>query len=198
MVVKNFQNTHGMTAGTKERVKAKRESHGIAPAIEGTENFSFTGMNRIAKVWHLGMVFGINPIIADHFKMLVGNMADELLDKVHGRKGFVDQKSILMAVIMKGNRLPIIGVNAGTGNDRTPQITADIIGNLMGIADVGFGINIKTLGTEFVNQGFHGREARTETSSQTIKQSGPKGKAEEVEIEMTDFTPGRSVAGSSF
>ena len=103
-----------------------------------------------------------------------------------------------MAIIMKGNRLAIIGVNTGSGDDRTPEITADIFGNLMRIADTGFGINIKTLWAQFINQRFHGREGRTETSSQTIKQSGSKGKAEEVEIEMTDFTPGSPVAGSPF
>ena len=68
MVVIDFQNSHGMTAGTKKRVKAKRKCDGIAPAIEGAENFSFSGMNRIAEVRHLGVVFGIKPIIADHFK----------------------------------------------------------------------------------------------------------------------------------
>ena len=83
MVVVDLQNTHGMTAGTKEGVKAKRECNGIAPAIEGTEDLTFTGMNGIAKVRHLGMVFGINTIIANHFEMFVGNMADESLDKVH-------------------------------------------------------------------------------------------------------------------
>ena len=103
-----------------------------------------------------------------------------------------------MAIIMKGNRLAIIGVNTGSGDDRTPEITADIFGNLMRIADTGFGINIKTLWAQFINQRFHGREGRTETSSQTIKQSGSKGKAEEVEIEMTDFAPRSFVAGGPF
>ena len=94
--------------------------------------------------------------------------------------------------------MAIIGVNPGSGNDRSSQIASNIVGNLMGIADIGFGINIKTLWAQFINQRFHGREGRTETSSQTIKQSGSKGKAEEVEIEMTDFTPGSHVAGSPF
>lgn len=103
-----------------------------------------------------------------------------------------------MAIIMKGNRLAIIGVDTGSGDDRTPEITADIFGNLMRIADIGFGINIKALWAQFINQRFHGREGRSETSSQTIKQSGSKGKAEEVEIEMTDFTPGSHIASSPF
>ena len=72
-----------MTAGTKEGVKAKRECNGIAPAIEGTEDLTFSGMNRIAELRHLGVVFGIKAIIADHFKMFVRNMADESLNKVH-------------------------------------------------------------------------------------------------------------------
>ena len=68
----------------------------------------------------------------------------------------------------------------------------------MGIADIGFGINIKTLRAEFVDQRFHGGKGRAETNSQPVKKSGPKGKAEEVEIEMADFAPGSFVAGSPF
>ncbi len=86
MVLVDLQNAHGMTAGTKKRVKAKRKCDRIAPAIEGVENFSFSGMNRIAEERHLGMMFGINSVITDHFKMLVRNMADEPLDKIHGGK----------------------------------------------------------------------------------------------------------------
>lgn len=144
MVVVDLQNTHGMTAGTKEGVKAKRECNGIAPAIEGAEDFAFAGVNRIAKVRHLGMGFGINLIIADHFKMLVGNMTDEPLDKVHGGKGFMDKNAVFMTVVMKSDRLAIIGVDAGSGNDGTTEVTADIVGNLVGITDIGFGININT------------------------------------------------------
>ena len=43
-----------------------------------------------------------------------------------------------------------------------------------------------------------GIKRRTETGGQMIKQSRPEGKAEEVEIEMTDFAPGSPVAGSPF
>lgn len=198
MVVKNFQNIHGMTAGTKKWVKAKRKCDGIAPAIEGAENFSFSGMNRIAEVRHLVVVFGIKAIIADHFKMFVRNMADKPLDKVQGGKGFMNKNAVFVAVVMKGDGLAIIGVNPGSGNDGSSQIAANIVGNLMGIADIGFGINIKPLGAEFINQGFHGIKRRTETGGQMIKQSGPEGKAEEVEIEMTDFAPGSPVTGSPF
>ena len=198
MVVVDLQNTHGMTAGTKEGVKAKRECNGIAPAIEGTEDLTFTGMNRIAKVRHLGVVFGIKAIIADHFKMFVRNMADKPLDKVHGGKGFMNKNAVFVAVVMKGDGLAIRGVNPGSGNDRSSQIASNIVGNLMGIADIGFGINIKPLGAAFINQGFHGIKRRTETGGQMIKQSRPEGKAEEVEIEMTDFAPGSPVAGSPF
>lgn len=187
-----------MAAGTKERVKAKRKRDGIAPAVEGAENIPFIGIDGIAEVRHLRVVFGIKPIIADHFEMFIRNMADEPLDKVHGGKGFMNKNAVFVAVVMKGDGLAIIGVNPGSGNDGSSQIAANIVGNLMGIADVGFGINIKPLGAEFINQGFHGIKRRTETVGQMIKQSGPEGKAEEVEIEMTDFAPGRPVAGSPF
>lgn len=112
MVAVDLQNAHGMTTGTKKWIKAKRESDGIAPAVEGAKNLTFIGIDGIAKVGHLGMLFGINPVVTDHFEMFVGNMADEALDESHGRKGFVNQEVIFMAVVMKGDRLTIIGVDA--------------------------------------------------------------------------------------
>lgn len=126
MVVIDFENIHGMTAGTKKRVKAKRKCDGITPAIEGTEDLTFSGMNRIAEVRHLGVVFGIKAIIADHFKMFVRNMADKPLDKVHGGKGFMNKNAVFVAVVMKGDGLAIIGVNPGSGDDRSSQIASNI------------------------------------------------------------------------
>ena len=111
MVVVDLQNTHGMTAGTKEGVKAKRECNGIAPAIEGTEDLTFTGMNRIAKVRHLGVVFGIKAIIADHFEMFFRDMLGEACHEIKNGDGFRDQFFVFMAVVMERNRLADIRVN---------------------------------------------------------------------------------------
>ena len=131
-------------------------------------------MNRIAKVRHLGVVFGIKAIIADHFKMFVRNMADKPLDKVHGGKGFMNKNAVFVAVVMKGDGLAIIGVNTGSGDDRTPEITADIFGNLMRIADTGFGINIKTLLVFAITFRLHFFERRTDFGFHFIEQSRAK------------------------
>lgn len=88
MVVIDFQNAHGMTTGTKKWIKAKRESDGIAPAVEGAKDLTFIRIDGIAEVGHLGMVFGINPVVTDHFEMFVGNMADEALDDKPWQEGF--------------------------------------------------------------------------------------------------------------
>lgn len=81
MVVIDFQNGKGMAAGTEERIKAKRKCDGIAPAVEGAEDFAFIRIDGITEVGRLRMLFGINPIIADHFEMFIGNMEDERLIK---------------------------------------------------------------------------------------------------------------------
>ena len=111
-------------------------------------------------------VTGVDAAITDRFIMLFRDVADETLDKFQSRDGFFHIFVILVAVIMEGNKISIVTVDAGSGDDRSPEIAADIFGNSFRIAFVWLGINIKTIfmlpvaaGLYFferrANQGFH-------------------------------------------
>ena len=50
-----------------------------------------------------------------------------------------------MPVVMESDHFTIVFINSGCGNDRTTKITPNVFYNNSGIAEVGFGINIKTL-----------------------------------------------------
>ena len=86
---------------------------------------------------------GINAAIADHLKMFFRDMADQTLYKLHDRDGLFHICIILMAVVMEGNEVTIIFVNAGSCDHRTAEIAADILDSSFGVTGIGFGIDIE-------------------------------------------------------
>lgn len=50
-----------------------------------------------------------------------------------------------MSVVMESNVLAVIGVDAGKCNDRSPQVTADIFDDRVGIGEGRLCIDIKTV-----------------------------------------------------
>ena len=96
------------------------------------------------------MVFCINAVVADHFKVPVRDMYDQPFDKVNGRDAFCDCFMILMALIMERHTIPVIGINPGSGIDRSSRISADVFKGDIRRTQVRFGSNIKAFGMAFV------------------------------------------------
>ena len=74
------------------------------------------------------MVLCINAVVADHFKMLVRDMQDQAFDKVNGGDAFCDRFMLLMALIMESHKIPVIGINSGSGNDRSSEVLEHKLG----------------------------------------------------------------------
>lgn len=55
---------------------------------------------------------GIKAIIANCFEILFRDMSDEPSVKINGGNGFMNKSVIFVLVIVKGNRLTIVGINA--------------------------------------------------------------------------------------
>ena len=72
------------------------------------------------------MVFCINAVVADHFKVPVRDMYDQPFDKVNGRDAFCDCFMILMALIMERHEITVIGINPGSSNNRSPKVSDDV------------------------------------------------------------------------
>lgn len=89
----------------------------------------------------------IDAIIANHLKMLFGDVTNETFNKLHSRNGFSDEHVILMAIIVESDSIIffIIGINTGSSNDRTPEISADILKDLVRITLAGFEVNIEPI-----------------------------------------------------
>ena len=72
------------------------------------------------------MVFCINAVVADHFKVPVRDMYDQPFDKVNGRDAFCDCFMVLMALIMERHEITVIGINPGSSNNRSPKVSDDV------------------------------------------------------------------------
>lgn len=96
---------------------------------------------------------GIKPVVACHLKVPFGDMLDEEFDEVNGRDGLLNEHIVLMPVVVESHIFPVIGVNAGKGNDRPSQVAADIFDNGVGIRQGRFGINIKPVLVFAVDKG---------------------------------------------
>ncbi len=100
--------------------------------------------------------------------MLFGYMLDKQGDKVQYRERFFHIGIVFVLIVVEGHVITIIGINAGSGNDRTAEITADIFYNSIRVAEIWFGIDIETIFIFFVNGSFCFFERRTDTVFQSI------------------------------
>ena len=158
MSVIEFENNHGVTAaGAFDGVVAKSVNNGISPGGEGHISPSFFTRDRSAdQVISISMA-GIDAIVANHLKMFFRDMTNETLNKIHGRNSFGDEFVIFMAVVVEGDSIIhyVIGVNTGSSDDRTPEISANVFKNLVGITFVRFQINIEPIFRTYVDLGFN-------------------------------------------
>lgn len=99
---------------------------------------------------------------------------------------------------MKGNKGTIVFINAGSGNDRTPQITTDIIDDSIRIAFIRFGIDIKAFFVFPVAAGFYRFKGRADLSFHFIEKCSAESVAQESVIKVMDITPETIVAVTAF
>mgnify|MGYP007007707134 CR=1 FL=1 len=115
------------------------------------------------------MVFCINAVVVDHFKVLVRDMYDQAFDKVNGGDTFRDGFMILMALIMECHTILVIGINPGSGNDRSSKVSADIFNGDIRRTQVRFGSNIKAFGMVFVDLIFEPFKRRVQFRRELIQ-----------------------------
>lgn len=85
---------------------------GSTPGIERTIDPVLFFRNSPEQFFILLSVAGINAIIPYHFKMPFRDMLDQKLNKIESRKFFCNEEIILMAVVMEGNGIAIVVINA--------------------------------------------------------------------------------------
>ena len=146
----------------------------------------------------LFMVFCIDTIIAKHLKVFFRDMYNEPFNKIEGRNTFFDGFVIFVSGVMESDIITIVFINAGSSNNRTPQVSADIFdGNVRG-TEIGLGPDIESVSVIFINVILYFTERRSDGCSHLIEKDFAKGITQKSIVKMFDRSPGSNVAGTTF
>ncbi len=154
--------------------------------------------NRPVKRFILFPMPCIDAIVTDHFEVLFGNVPDEPLNEFKGGDLFYHKFVVFMPVIMESDGVPIIVINAGSGDHRTSEVAPNILSDNLRMREIGFCVNIKAFGAVLVDVRFHLFKRRTETLLECIEQSSAESITEERVIKMSYFTPETVIADPAF
>lgn len=157
----------------------------------------FTGDSTAKLFVNLPMA-GVNATITDHFVMLFRDMADKTLYEFHNRNRFFHVLFIFMAVVMKGDKVTIIVINSGGGNDRTAKIASNVFYNCFGITFIRFGIHIKTFPVFLVAEGFDFFKRGSDSGLHFIEQGSAESVTKEGIVKIIDVTPESIVTVAAF
>ena len=143
-------------------------------------------------------VAGIDAAITDHFIVFFRNMSDKPLYEFHNRDSFFYILVIFVSVVMESDKVAVVFVNPGCGDDGTPEIAANIFDGCFWVAFVGLCIYVKTFLMLLITAGFNFFKGRSDQSFYFVKQGSAEGVAQEGIIEMVDAAPETIVTVSSF
>ena len=118
-----------MTTRAFDRVTTEREEKRCSPSIEGCEEASLFFFDERTKMMSLLVLFSIKAIVTNHFKMLLGDMDNELFDEIPCGNSFGNEFVIFMSVVMKSDEITIIIVNTRRSNHGSSEIATDIVKN---------------------------------------------------------------------
>lgn len=99
---------------------------------------------------------------------------------------------------MEGNKLTIIFINTGSGDNRSTKIAANIFGDNFRVAFVRFGINIKTLFVIFIAGSFHFFERRAGFSFHFVQKGSTEGIAKVSVVKVFHIAPESVITVSPF
>lgn len=92
-------------------------------------------------------------------------MNNQAFYKVNDGDAFGNRLVILMPGVMKCHGVPLVRINSGGSNNRSSEISSDILNGDIWRAAIGFSPDIKTIRVIFVNLVFKFQERRTEFMS---------------------------------
>lgn len=82
-------------------------------------------------------------------------MSDKPLYEFHNRDSFFYILVIFVSVVMESDKVAVVFVNPGCGDDGTPEIAANIFDGCFGVAFVGLCIYVKTFLMLLITAGFN-------------------------------------------
>lgn len=183
---------------TFQRVITERNKNCGPPLVETTINAVFLFWNCMVKAGVGFAVPCIESAIANHFKMFLRNMANQLFNEIDGREGFLDIFAIFMAVAVESDRISIIGINPGSSNHRPVKIAADVFYHSPGIAEIRFRIDIETMFVFAVTGRFDFFKRRAKDRFHFIEECSPESIAEIGVVKVMHMPPESIIAIAAF
>ena len=200
MVLKvKFQKKHGGGAfRTFEWVITEGSKQTVTPTVEGQKNFMFFLRDGTAELFVRRAVPCINAIITNHFKIRFRDMANQSFYEIQCRNCFVNELVIFMPVVVEGDRITIIFINAGSCDGRAPKVSANVLGYDGRIAEVWLRIDIETIFLIAVYRGFDFFEGVSDMLLHFVQKSGLKGFPEQFIAEVFKRTPSTGITNATF
>lgn len=130
--------------------------------------------------------------------MFFWDMLDEKGNEVQYRNCFFHIGIIFMFIVVESHIVPIVRINAGGGDNRASEVTADVFYDRVSVAEVGLSINIETVFILFINGRFSLFKRRPDMGLKFVKESGLKGFAQISIVEMFDNSPVAVIREAAF
>ena len=131
----------------------------------------------------------IDAIITNHFEIRFRDVPYKSFHEIQYGNGFINKFVVLVSVVVKSNRITIVLVNAGSSNNRSSKISANVFSDNGRIAEVWFCIDIETVFLITVNRSFDFFERVTDTGMHFVKKCSLKRFPEKLIIKVFEGTP---------
>lgn len=199
MFVIEFHKRHLMTTFLAfERVVTEGQKKELPPFVKIQQDPVSGSGNSPAEFFIRFAVSCIEPIITSHLEMFFWDMLDEEGNEIQYRDRFFHIGIILVFIVVESHIVSIIRINAGGGNDRPPEVTADVFYDSVRVAEIRFGINIETVFIFFVNSRFGLFKRRADMGFEFVKESGLKGFTQISIVEMFNSFPEAVIRETAF
>ena len=200
-VVIHFQKYHiCTTAGALKRIVPHGGEKKSAPVVKGEpETVLFVRQGLVEQLVGIA-VPGVNAIITDHLKVLFRDVPDKAFDEIHGGDCLDNIFFIFVPVVMEGDSIIFFvkRIDAGCGDDRASQVSANVFQDFVGIAFPRPGINIETVFVIPVAGCLDLFEGRADFSLHLVQESRSKSIAQELVVKMLFNAPESVVSKTSF
>ena len=140
----------------------------------------------------------IDAVIPNHFEIRFGDVADKSFHEIQYGNGFKNKLVVFMSVVVEGDRIAIIFINTGSGDNRSSKVSADVFCDNGRIAEIRFCIDIKPVLLIPVNRGFDFFEGITNPGMHFVKESGLKRFPKKLVVEVFKRTPTTGITNATF
>lgn len=154
--------------------------------------------NSAAEFFIRAVVACIDAVIPNHFEIGFRDVSDKSFHEIQYGNGFINKLVVFMPVVVEGDRITVIFINTGSGDNRASKVSADVFGDNGRIAEVGFSIDIKPVLLLPVNRGFDFFEGITNSGMHFVKENGLKRFPKKLVVEVFKRTPTTGITNAAF